>query len=38
MPVCVELLKWRPIMAQISVTFFTTVITYFGHKYFSFQS
>ena len=37
MPVCVELLKWHPIAALVAVTFFTTVLTYFGHKHYSFQ-
>ena len=38
MPVCVELLKWHPNTAQVAVTFFTTVLTYFGHKHYSFRS
>ena len=37
MPVCVELLKLDPVVAQISLAVLTTVLTYFAHQKFSFR-
>lgn len=36
LPLIVEIFKISPVFAQAFVIFFTMIISYFGHKYFSF--
>ena len=37
LPVVVEAFGLRPIVAQLTITAFTALLSYFGHKYFSFR-
>ena len=37
LPITVELLRISPPIAQLLVMWFTIVVSYFGHKYFSFR-
>lgn len=36
LPILVSGLQWQPSIAQTVIVFFSTVFSYFGHKYFSF--
>ncbi|WP_127792897.1 GtrA family protein [Agromyces sp. LHK192] len=37
LPICVELLGLEPWLAQAIIVVVTTLVSYFGHKYFSFR-
>jgi putative flippase GtrA len=38
MPLCVEVLRLNAVLAQVLIAAGTTILTYFGHKSFSFQA
>ncbi len=38
LPIAVEVLKWHPLVAFAVITLFTVIISYLGHKNYSFQA
>lgn len=37
LPLLIEVLHWNPLVAQFAITFVTTMVSYVGHKFFSFR-
>lgn len=37
LPLLIEVLGWNPLVAQFAITFVTTMVSYVGHKFFSFR-
>ena len=37
LPLLIEVLHWNPLVAQFAITLVTTMVSYIGHKFFSFR-